>query len=265
MLGHHESILHINYRYVLDFIKRESTLNPEIKILDYGCGNGEVVEAGLGQGLEFYGADIFYSGGNSEQVVMEKGLLGNRILKITNNQVAFSDNFFDLIISNQVFEHVEDMDATLHEIFRILKPGGLFLSLFPSRDVWREGHCGVPFLHWFPKDSKIRYYYIYLLRTLGAGKYKSHLPKKEWIDYILRWLDQYCFYRTRRNIKQSFIHYFQIRFIEDDYIVFRLKEFRLAAIEPLVRFPLTKPFAREAFRKLGGLVILATKGLETQS
>src|SRR5262245_20286526 len=119
MLGHDESILHVNYRYVLDFIEKESTLTPNIKILDYGCGNGEIVEAGLEQGLEIYGVDI-YTSSDAERIVAGKGLLGNRILKIKDNKVDFSDGFFDLIVSNQVFEHVENIDAVLNEIFRIL-------------------------------------------------------------------------------------------------------------------------------------------------
>ena len=264
MLGHDESILHVNYRYVLDFIEKESTLTPNIKILDYGCGNGEIVEAGLEQGLEIYGVDI-YTSSDAERIVAGKGLLGNRILKIKDNKVDFSDGFFDLIVSNQVFEHVENIDAVLNEIFRILKPGGVFLTLFPSKDVWREGHCGIPFLHWFPKGSIIRYQYAFLLHSLGVGKNKSNLPRKEWVDYVILWLDQYCFYRSRNNIKRLFNQYFQLKFIEDDHILFRMKASKLNYLDSLVRFPLTKPFAKEMFRKLGGLVILATKPLLVHS
>jgi SAM-dependent methyltransferase len=259
MLGHQQSSIHVNYRYILDFIKRENTNTPHARILDYGCGNGDIVENGLAEGVDIHGADVFYSGSDSYEVVKQKGLLGNRILTITDNHVDFPDSFFDLIVCNQVFEHVQDMDAALAEIDRILKPGGRFLCLFPSRDVWREGHCGVPFLHWFPKDSQSRLLYIRMMRRLGVGKFKNNLPNEEWIKFVLNWLDKYCFYRSRRTIKRSFRKYFEIRFIESEYASFRLKASRLAAFEPLTRFPLTKPLVNEAFRKLGGLVMLCTK------
>ena len=52
---------------------------------------------------------------------------------------------FDLVLSNQVIEHVEDLDAVLCEIHRVLKPGGAFLSLFPSKDVIRKTIVASPF------------------------------------------------------------------------------------------------------------------------
>lgn len=259
MHGHTQSSLHVNYRYILDLIRRENARAAHVRILDYGCGDGDIVENGLAEGMDIHGADVFYSGSDSYEVVKQKGLLGDRIRTITDNHVDFPDGFFDLVISNQVFEHVEDMDAVLFEINRILKPGGRFLCLFPSKDVWREGHCGVPFLHWFPKDSRIRDYYILMMRSLGVGKYKNNLPVKEWIKYVLNWLDTYCFYRSRKTIKRAFQKYFDICFIESDYASFRLKASRLAPLEPLARFPLTKPLVNEAIRKLGGLVMLCTK------
>jgi len=42
----------------------------------------------------------------------------------------------------QVLEHATDLDVVVHEIARVLKPGGSCLSLFPDKGVWREGHCG---------------------------------------------------------------------------------------------------------------------------
>jgi len=256
----HPSGMHINYQYLLDFIARQAGIaSRPIKILDYGCGDGLIVETGRKRGLQLFGADIFYAGSNSRQVVSQKGLLGNIILEIRDHKVAFPAREFDLIISNQVFEHVEHLEPVLEEINRILKPGGQFLALFPSRDVWREGHTGIPFLHWFPKESGVRRAYLNLMRSIGLGKYKHNLPKQEWMDYILNWLDTYCFYRSRAEIKRAFKSHFDIRFIEHDYIKYRLRTTRYRGLAPLAGFALTRPVVDELFRKLGGLVILADK------
>jgi len=52
---------------------------------------------------------------------------------------------FDVVISDQVFEHVFDYDLVLGEMRRVLRRGGVGLHIFPSR--WRviEAHVLVPF------------------------------------------------------------------------------------------------------------------------
>ena len=53
-------MLHVNYRFVVDFCRRNV---PAGKILDYGCGAGEIVRAGLEAGLDITGCEAFYEGG----------------------------------------------------------------------------------------------------------------------------------------------------------------------------------------------------------
>ncbi|MEH6636965.1 MAG: methyltransferase domain-containing protein [Halioglobus sp.] len=52
------------------------------------------------------------------------------------NKIPFPDASFDNVISNQVFEHVEQPDTYLDESYRVLKPGGLFLITVPF--LWDE-------------------------------------------------------------------------------------------------------------------------------
>ncbi|MBV9653774.1 MAG: methyltransferase domain-containing protein [Acetobacteraceae bacterium] len=46
-------------------------------------------------------------------------------------QSGLPDAAFDVIASNDVFEHVADLDAALHDTARILRPGGRLLASFP--------------------------------------------------------------------------------------------------------------------------------------
>jgi ubiquinone/menaquinone biosynthesis C-methylase UbiE len=48
--------------------------------------------------------------------------------------LSFQDSSFDLVISIDVLEHVEDSQAMVKEIDRVLKPGGLAIISFPSLD-----------------------------------------------------------------------------------------------------------------------------------
>ncbi len=256
MTVHSAGSLHINYRYVLALADRFCQGREEAKILDFGCGAAQTVVAGREQGLCIFGADVFYAGSTDRQAVEKAGLLGGWVHEIREGRIDFPDGYFDFVFSNQVLEHVEDLDGALGEIRRVLKSDGHSVHLFPSRDVWREGHCGIPFLHWFPKDNPFRYPYALALRTLGLGKFKR-VDHKGWTRRMLDFLDRYCVYRDRATIFAAFRKYFDFELIEDDYICYRLGETRLRFLRPLIRWPVVRPVAKEMFRKLGGLVLLA--------
>jgi SAM-dependent methyltransferase len=61
---------------------------------------------------------------------MVDGVLNQDIQKLT-----FPDGSFDLVTSNQVFEHVADDLAGYKEIFRVLRPGGAMIFSVPLYDA----------------------------------------------------------------------------------------------------------------------------------
>jgi SAM-dependent methyltransferase len=146
--------MHVNYEYLLDFIQRTYSNPATGRFLDYGCGAAQVVMEGRRRGWEFFGADVFYATGKSRKEVEERGLLGVIVKEIQDNHLDFPDEYFDIIVNNQVFEHVEDINGALREIDRVLKPGGIVLSVFPAKGIVIEPHWKVPFVHWFP-NSKV--------------------------------------------------------------------------------------------------------------
>lgn len=102
-------------------------LAPQItgQVLDVGCGNKPYVPLYGAQkytGLEIDNpenrqgkqADYYYDGG----------------------LFPFSNEAFDSVVSNQVFEHVPNPDQFLDELSRVLKPKGLMLITAPF--VWDE-------------------------------------------------------------------------------------------------------------------------------
>ena len=51
----------------------------------------------------------------------------------TDKRAPLDDNFVDMVTSHMVLEHITNNDLTIHEISRILKPGGKFISVMPSK------------------------------------------------------------------------------------------------------------------------------------
>ncbi len=243
----------VTNRFVLDFALRTGG-----RVLDYGCGAGAVVAAGRARGLDIYGADVYYGGSDARAEAERAGLLGAAIREIRGGAIPFPDSHFRLVTNNQVMEHVEDLDGTLREIHRVLEPGGVVLSIFPSRDVWREGHIGIPFSHRLPKGAP-RFYYTWLLRSLGLGYWKQQAPTaRQWALDKLNWIDTYTRYRSRREIFAAYGRYFTSELREPDYIRYRLRDKPgRAALARLLDLPLAEPVSAALFRKLAFLVIVS--------
>lgn len=62
------------------------------------------------------------------------------LLNGTATDLQFDDNYFDVIVSLAAFEHFFDLDKSLSELYRVLKPGGTLYTIFGP--IWSSawGH-----------------------------------------------------------------------------------------------------------------------------
>jgi len=250
--------------FVLDYVRqfaRGAGKPADCAILDFGCGAGQLVAEARATGLNMQGADVYYQGSGTRAEAVAAGLLGTAVHETRDAGLPFPDAAFDLVVNNQVLEHVQDLDRELAEIHRVLKPGGTLLSIFPSSDVCREGHIGIPFAHWFRRGSRYRFLFVWALRSMGFGYWKQQAPTgRQWAIDKLAWIDAYVRYRPRAEIRHTFERYFRSEGREADYIRYRLcrRRWRAPAAR-LLSLPPARAAAISLFRKLAFLVIESRK------
>lgn len=124
-------------------------------ILENGCGVGMYVEhlspfGGTVIGLEYDFERAAEAGSNSPQ-----------ILNAAGEAIPLPSETFDLILSHEVLEHVQDDCLAVREMIRTLKPGGRAVIFVPNRGYPFETHG----MYW-------------------KGKY--HFGNKPFINYLPR-------------------------------------------------------------------------------
>lgn len=117
-------------------------LKPGIKALDIGCGTGfPLIElAGrLGESSKVYGIDPWDKAINriKEKISLYQITNAEALIASAEN-IPFENNFFDLIVSNNGINNVSDLEKTLSECFRALKPGGQFVFTFNLPESMKE-------------------------------------------------------------------------------------------------------------------------------
>jgi len=89
--------------------------------------------------------------------------------------LPFEDETFDAILSFDVFEHVQDIQRTLYECYRVLKTGGKIFSVFPSYFHPIEHHLilvtKIPCIHWFFSGETLMKAYYEILEERGDDAY----------------------------------------------------------------------------------------------
>jgi len=95
--------------------------------------------------LELYGADI-----SSVNFKLDKNIYNFSQIN-ANKELPYVDNFFDVIISSETIEHVQNPIFFLEELYRILKKDGIFILTTPNVETifskiyflltwWLAGH-----------------------------------------------------------------------------------------------------------------------------
>lgn len=83
-----------------------------------------------------------------------------------------ADHTCDIVLAQDILEHVRDPDQTLSEIRRVLKPGGVALATVINRFAWRDPHYHLYGINWLPRawaDALI----VVLGRSKGGARFSD--------------------------------------------------------------------------------------------
>ena len=110
------------------------------KVLEIGCGLGTLAMGWARNGVEITAVDL-----NRTSIEQTRGrfqLMGldGRIEEMDGRQLTLPDAYFDYTYSWGVLHHSPDLEQSLSEMMRVLKPGGRFgLMVYNRRSI----------LHWY--------------------------------------------------------------------------------------------------------------------
>jgi len=74
-----------------------------------------------------------------------------KVVKGDGTDMPFEDNSFDLVLCEQVIEHVKDKEAIIKEMHRVLRKEGILFASIPNKTFPIESHCKFPVIHWLPR------------------------------------------------------------------------------------------------------------------
>jgi len=120
-------------------------IQPEDKVIDIGCGRGEIVFQAASQGAHVIGIDFSDSAIKIACNIREKHKedIKSRTEFFCCNaeKLKFDDNFFDKVFLLDVVEHLSksELRTVLFEIKRVLKPEGK-LIIHTSPNVWTRNY-----------------------------------------------------------------------------------------------------------------------------
>ena len=157
--------------------------NKSFTILDHGCGSCSTILYLFCLGYEdIWGVDV-----RCDEKIINNFLINickiksQRIFNYDGDILPFTKNKFDLIVSQQVLEHIsfENKRKTINEISRVMKLNSYAYFQIPHSFVPYEAHTKTWFIHWLPRKISI---FVYKIIKKNHKFYKDHLflmsPKK---------------------------------------------------------------------------------------
>lgn len=115
-------------------------------VLDIGCGDGQISRLAASQGSTVVGIDPTWG---CVRVADERGG-GASFARSVAAALPFGEASFDAAVACLVFEHIDDVDAAIAEVGRVLRPGGRFCFflnhpiLQAPGSVWVDDHMVDP-------------------------------------------------------------------------------------------------------------------------
>ncbi|MFQ5885024.1 MAG: class I SAM-dependent methyltransferase [Thermoplasmata archaeon] len=143
----------------------------ECSVLDMGCGLGALSIPASARVKRIKGIDLdesYITGCKSR--AEEEGIM-NATFEVKSLFNLDGEEQYDIVLCSDVLEHVEDQDGLLQRIVLSLNDGGVFY-LTTNNKFWpMEGHFGLLFLSYLPRDKAEKE-----VRRTGRGKVYNVYP-----------------------------------------------------------------------------------------
>jgi SAM-dependent methyltransferase len=130
------------------------------RVLEDGCGVGVYVQKLRQLTPQVYGLDYEFDR------VAEAARTLDKLICAAGEHLPFPDGAFDVIVSNEVIEHVQDDRAAVGEMARALRPGGRLVLFCPNRwypveqhgVYWRGRYIfgNIPLVNYLPDSLRNR-------------------------------------------------------------------------------------------------------------
>lgn len=160
------------------------------QVLVNGCGVGLYIKHLLPLANKVFGLDIEFPR------VVETSQYSPLMINGAGEQLPYAANSFDMILSHEVLEHLQDDKVAIHEMVRTLKPGGRVVLFCPNRGYPFETHG----IYW-----RGQYHF-------GNKPLVNYLPRV-WRDRLAPHVEVY----TRRDLENLFAG-LPVRFVEQKIV-----------------------------------------------
>ena len=134
-MGGHENSAPIIHSCQAKLLNDRIRSDQELRVLDIGSGAGvgvRTIVSSLSVSSKVTCVDL---SATALSAASENGFLGV-IAGAEGTNLPFADNSFDLVIIDEVIEHLVDTDSILDEIHRVLSPTGWLALSTPNLAAW---------------------------------------------------------------------------------------------------------------------------------
>lgn len=235
----------LNYNFDIDsvfpiheVIKKANKYNKINKVLDIGAGNGHFLFSAKQNNIKYLGVEPSITKVNNCKKIGLDYIINGDIEELTSNDKYHEE--FDLILLDNVFEHLEDPLNSLKRIKTLLNKNGIIIIIVPNcNDNYYKCRTDdhVPHLTFWNKKSLEMLAEKYNFTKLELGSHGPKLKKnnilrlKNNLKHICGWFLKNYFsfiFKYKKSKKSSaqyvihvnqndFMNSYNIKFSKDDF------------------------------------------------